>query len=779
MPDVSDANKALLAALGERYELLDVLGVGGMGTVYLAHDSKHDRQVAIKTIHPELLSDDGTKRFEREIQVTARLQHAHILPLLDSGVAAGVPYYVMPHVDGESLHERLEREKQLPIEEAVQIAREVADALGYAHGLDIIHRDIKPGNIMLSGGHAFVTDFGIARAITKAGGGSLTSTGVSIGTPLYMSPEQATDAKECDGRSDIYSLACVLYQMLAGQTPFTGPTAESILRQHLSIDPPLITNYRTTVPVEVASVLAQALAKSPADRLSPAPRFGEALTRSVLTHVAAESAAEASTRSRRVRNALLLVVSIYLAGSWGVLTLVDNVAESAGLPTWVSPLAILLLLLGLPMVITTAFVQAGRIGGGPLSDPGPLTPGSKGLAVAPPPRPVSRRLFTWRNAIGGGVLALALWGLLAAGWLVWFRDEGASLTANGPAGDSPMTRVEETGSTDDQASAASDSVETALPEGDLTRTASGEPESGAPREAEGGPAPAPPPAPPPTSSSRDGDEARSAYAVEVGDAIEARERANAGGARSLRPSLMASADSLWDAATGAAASGRFRSAGDLMARAGDGYARASTAAVAIWQGRLDSARSAVGALRAEADPGEPAYETAEGFRRDAQQAEDDSDYAAALSFLEDAASAFVEARPVEPSPDAVADPATAAGAEEPPPGPSPRERLQIIVDELRVALEQEDASRLEEVWTSLTRRQLEAFQSLFDDGRDLEVTILVNEESITVTGDRVLAEVTMTYEYFNEGTGRPERPPPFRQRLEIASRDGRWVIVGG
>jgi hypothetical protein len=216
-----------------------------------------------------------------------------------------------------------------------------------------------------------------------------------------------------------------------------------------------------------------------------------------------------------------------------------------------------------------------------------------------------------------------------------------------------------------------------------------------------------------------------------------------------------------------------------MVRAGDGYARASTAAVAIWQGRLDSARSAVGALRAEADPGAPAYETAERLREDARQAEDDADYETALSSLDAAASAFAEARPEEPGADAAADPATGAREKEQPTGPSPRERIQTIADELRLALEQEDAARLKEVWTNLTRQQLDAFQSLFDDGRDISVSILVDEQSITVTGDRVLAEVTMTYEYFNEGTGRVEHPPSFRQRLEIAPEDGRWVIVGG
>ena len=206
-------------ALADRYRIDRELGAGGMATVYLAHDLKHDREVAIKVVHQELAAALGGERFLAEIKTTARLQHPHILPLLESGEAGGLLYYVMPFVAGESLRDRLNREKQLPIEDAVRIAREVADALGYAHGHGIVHRDIKPENILLQGNHAAVADFGIALAVQSAGGTRLTQTGLSLGTPNYMSPEQAMGDKTIDARSDIYALGAVTYEMLTGEPP--------------------------------------------------------------------------------------------------------------------------------------------------------------------------------------------------------------------------------------------------------------------------------------------------------------------------------------------------------------------------------------------------------------------------------------------------------------------------------------------------------------------------------------------------------------------------------
>src|SRR3990172_6937736 len=229
---MSESLDRLTAALAGRYRIERQLGSGGMATVYLAEDLKHHRQVALKVLRPELAAVLGPERFLREIEIAAKLNHPHILPLFDSGEAEGVLYYVMPYVAGESLRERLSREKQLGIEDALQIAREVADALDYAHRRGVVHRDIKPENILLEERLAAVADFGIARGISVAGGERITATGVAVGTPEYMSPEQASGRGELDGRSDIYALGCVFYEMLAGHPPFTGTTAQEILARH-------------------------------------------------------------------------------------------------------------------------------------------------------------------------------------------------------------------------------------------------------------------------------------------------------------------------------------------------------------------------------------------------------------------------------------------------------------------------------------------------------------------------------------------------------------------
>jgi tRNA A-37 threonylcarbamoyl transferase component Bud32 len=226
---MSEQSSRLAVALADRYAIERELGAGGMATVYLAHDVKHDRKVAVKVLKPELAAVLGAERFLNEIKVTANLQHPHILPLHDSGEAEGFVYYVMPYVEGESLRAKLEREKELSIEETVEITKAVASALDYAHRHEVIHRDIKPENILLHEGQPVVADFGIALAVSAAGGARLTETGLSLGTPQYMSPEQAMGDRELDGRSDIYSLACVTYEMLAGEAPYTGPTAQAIV----------------------------------------------------------------------------------------------------------------------------------------------------------------------------------------------------------------------------------------------------------------------------------------------------------------------------------------------------------------------------------------------------------------------------------------------------------------------------------------------------------------------------------------------------------------------
>ena len=267
----------LQRALKARYRLERELGRGGTAIVYLAKDLSKHRDVAIKVLRPELGALIGPERFLREIEISAKLNHPHILPLFDAGDADGLPWYVMPFVDGESLRTRLLREHQLPVPEAIQIIREVADALGYAHGQGIIHRDIKPENILLSQGHAVVADFGIARAMSLAGGSRLTETGMAIGTVDYMSPEQATGTGQLDGRSDLYSLACVLYELLAGGPPFAAQTAQAVMARHL-VDPvPPIRTVRPTVPVPVEAAILCALAKTKADRFASVAEFIEAL----------------------------------------------------------------------------------------------------------------------------------------------------------------------------------------------------------------------------------------------------------------------------------------------------------------------------------------------------------------------------------------------------------------------------------------------------------------------------------------------------------------------
>jgi serine/threonine-protein kinase len=275
---MTDPPDRLKKALADRYAIKRELGSGGMATVYLAEDLKHNRKVAVKVLRPELAAVLGAERFLKEIEVTANLQHPHILALFDSGEAGSFLYYVMPYVEGESLRQKLNREKQLAIEEAVQISEAAASALDYAHRHDVIHRDIKPENILLHEGQALVADFGIALALRAAGGDRLTETGLSLGTPQYMSPEQATADRELDARSDIYSLGCVLYEMLVGDPPHTASTAQAVIAKVITDEPRPVTAARKLVPGHVEYAVHKALAKLPADRFASASQFAEALT---------------------------------------------------------------------------------------------------------------------------------------------------------------------------------------------------------------------------------------------------------------------------------------------------------------------------------------------------------------------------------------------------------------------------------------------------------------------------------------------------------------------
>jgi eukaryotic-like serine/threonine-protein kinase len=305
---LADVRERLDAALADRYRVVRELGSGAMSTVFLAEDLKRLeygtdsrrealRTVAIKVFRPDVAAALGTQRFLREIEITSGLTHPHILPLYDWGVAGDLLHYVTPHVEGATLRDRIDREKLLPVEEALRIAAEVAGALEFAHAKGVVHRDIKPENVLLSGGEAVVADFGIARAIEVAGGTTLTEAGVIIGTPAYMSPEQAGGGGSVDERSDLYSLACVLYEMLAGEPPYTGPTTTSILGQHLAAPVPDVGAMRATVPPAVRALLTRAMSKAPVDRFQNAAAF-RGRKPSIPSPLRPLGGAHGSTRSR-------------------------------------------------------------------------------------------------------------------------------------------------------------------------------------------------------------------------------------------------------------------------------------------------------------------------------------------------------------------------------------------------------------------------------------------------------------------------------------------------
>ncbi|MEO7042188.1 MAG: protein kinase [Gemmatimonadaceae bacterium] len=313
---MNEVPERLAEALAGRYRIERELGAGGMATVYLAEDLKHHRNVAIKVLHAELSAILGPERFLKEIELTANLQHPHILPLFDSGNADGLLYYVMPYVEGETLRDRLTRDKQLPIADAVRIAGEAADALHYAHGRGIVHRDIKPENILLQGGHCLVADFGIALAVEQAGGTRMTQTGLSLGTPQYMSPEQAMGERDIGPRSDIYSLGAVTYEMLSGDPPFSGSTAQAIVAQVITTEPRSLTLQRKSVPPHVDAAVMTALEKLPADRFASASEFSAALAgdgHATITSRYNRPAAIQSHPWRRI-SALLAALSLALIG---------------------------------------------------------------------------------------------------------------------------------------------------------------------------------------------------------------------------------------------------------------------------------------------------------------------------------------------------------------------------------------------------------------------------------------------------------------------------------
>lgn len=336
---MTDQISRLRAALADRYTIERELGAGGMATVYLAQDLKHDRRVAVKVLRPELAAALGPDRFPREIRILARLQHPHILPLLDSGEADGFLFYTMPLVDGESLRERIDRDGALPVPEAVRVMREVADALAAAHAAGVLHRDIKPGNVMLSGRHALVMDFGVAKAVSDAGRDKLTTVGVAVGTPTYMSPEQATGSDELDARSDIYALGILAYEMLTGQPPFKGKSAQATLSMQVLEKPKPITESRGVISPNLAEFVMRCLEKAPENRwqttdelvplletlATPSGGTTPTQTRPVKTVPAAEKSAGGGSRRLMIGAGAILLLA---AAAFGVSRLLGG--KSAG-----------------------------------------------------------------------------------------------------------------------------------------------------------------------------------------------------------------------------------------------------------------------------------------------------------------------------------------------------------------------------------------------------------------------------------------------------------------
>ncbi len=375
------------AAIADRYRIERELGAGGMAIVYLAEDLKHNRRVAVKVLKPELASTLGPERFLREIQIAATLNHPHILPLLDSGEAAGFLFYVMPYVEGESLRERLVREQELPVPEAARILKEVVDALAHAHDHGVVHRDVKPENVMLSGRHALVTDFGVAKAVSDAVGSSqLTSAGFALGTPAYMSPEQATGDPKMDHRADIYSVGVLAYELLAGQPPFEGMTSQQVLGAHLSQAPEPVIDRRASVPEKLAFAVMRCMEKLPADRWQTA----EDLLHELETYTTPVATQPVTPPPVNVGVVFGVIGAALLGVAYGLI-------RWAGLPEWFFLVALALLAIGVPVTWLTLQQERLRVAG------------KRGPS----------RWFTWQKASVGGVMAFAAWGVVAAGWMVW------------------------------------------------------------------------------------------------------------------------------------------------------------------------------------------------------------------------------------------------------------------------------------------------------------------------------------------------------------------------
>ena len=407
---MSDLETRLQAALGDSYRIERELGGGGMSRVFLAQDTTLGRRVVVKVLPPEMAAGVNMERFRREIQLAASLQHPHIVPLLTAGSSGDLLYYVMPFIEGESLRVKLAREGELPLAEVVKILLDVTDALAYAHRHGVVHRDIKPDNVLITEGHAVVTDFGVAKAVSASSGrSSLTSLGVALGTPAYMAPEQAAADPNTDHRADIYALGSLAYEMLAGRTPFTAPTPQALLAAHITQAPEPVTRHRPAVPAPLNALVMRCLEKHAADRWQSAAEVVSQLEAMStpsggMPPAGATPAISSGTEESIRRGHPARVAVLFAAAAAGVVGVIYLLLNLFGLPNWVFAGTVLLLVLAFPIVLLTGHLERGRA----------LARASGRIATTPAGG--LRSLFTWRKAMLGSVLAFAALGLTTVGW---------------------------------------------------------------------------------------------------------------------------------------------------------------------------------------------------------------------------------------------------------------------------------------------------------------------------------------------------------------------------
>ncbi len=405
-----DLQSRLDAVVGETYRIERELGGGGMSRVFLAEEIELERKVVIKVLPPEMGAGVNQDRFRREVLLAAKLQHSHIVPLLTAGAAGDILYYIMPFIEGESLRAKLAREGELPVPEAVRILREVTDALSYAHDRGIVHRDIKPDNVMISSGHALVTDFGVAKAVTESTGGqSLTSMGMALGTPAYMAPEQASGDPHIDHRADLYAMGAMAFEMLTGQPPFTAASPQAMLAAQVTQAPASVSSIRAAVPHGLETVVMRCLEKRAADRWQKAteilPHLDAVLSGSgSLSPTSATVAVSSGTQAALQRSRPGRVAAMSLGGAVVVLAAVYGIVQLAGLPDWVFFGAMALLVIGLPIMLITGRHERERA----------LTRAQTGYVATPTGL---ERHFTWRKVLFGGTMAFAGLGIAAGGFM--------------------------------------------------------------------------------------------------------------------------------------------------------------------------------------------------------------------------------------------------------------------------------------------------------------------------------------------------------------------------